>query len=55
MSREIRTPMNMLIGFTDILLTDESYPERKEQLKVIQRTGKNLLYLVNDTLDFSKI
>ena len=55
MSHEIRTPMNAIIGFTDILLDSEEAAERKEYLGIIKNAGNNLLKLINDILDLSKI
>ncbi len=55
MSHEIRTPMNAILGFTDILLDDETEKGRRENLEAIKSSGTNLLSLINDILDFSKI
>jgi len=55
MSHEIRTPMNAIIGFTDLLLINEKDMNRHEQLKTINRSGHNLLELIDDILDLSKI
>lgn len=55
MSHEIRTPMNAILGFAELLdsqLTDE---KSKDYLKGILTGGKNLLSLINDILDLSKI
>jgi PAS domain S-box-containing protein len=55
MSHEIRTPLNAVIGFTELL---ESIVEDKRQrsyLQSIKAGGKNLLLLINDILDLSKI
>ncbi|SMC37881.1 PAS domain S-box-containing protein [Desulfocicer vacuolatum DSM 3385] len=55
MSHEIRTPMNAIMGFTDLLLSEESGEDKKEKLKIISESAHNLLQLINDILDFSKI
>jgi len=55
MSHEIRTPMNAIMGFTDLLLSEESHPDKKEKLQIISESSQNLLQLINDILDFSKI
>jgi PAS domain S-box-containing protein len=55
MSHEIRTPMNAIMGFTDVLsqkITDE---QAKSYLESIKSSGRNLLTLINDVLDLSKI
>jgi len=55
MSHEIRTPMNAVLGFTGLLLKNETSEDKREQLEIIGTAGKNLLALINDILDFSKI
>ena len=55
MSHEIRTPMNAVLGYTHLLLDEEKDPGKKEQLEIINRSGKSLLNVINDILDFSKI
>jgi PAS domain S-box-containing protein len=54
-SHEIRTPLNSVLGFTELLedtITDET---EKQYLDAIKTSGKNLLTLINDLLDLSKI
>lgn len=56
MSHEIRTPMNGIIGFTQLLLRNVGTAEEREQyLKVIEHCGNQLLVLINDLIDISKI
>jgi signal transduction histidine kinase len=55
MSHEIRTPMNAILGFCDILADENLNPLQNEYLQTIQRAGENLLDIINDILDLSKI
>lgn len=55
MSHEIRTPMNAILGFTDILSQTGVSGDQAEYLKIINRSGKDLLELINNILDFSKL
>jgi len=55
MSHEIRTPMNAIIGFADMLEKEIHAPKQLEYLNYIKRGGENLLTLINDILDLSKI
>ncbi len=55
LSHEFRTPMNAIIGFTDLLIEEELTDEQKEYLQTVQNSGKGLLELLNDVLDISKI
>ena len=54
-SHEIRTPMNAIMGLTDLLLPGEKDDERLEYLNAIKFSADNLLRLINDLLDLSKI
>jgi PAS domain S-box-containing protein len=55
MSHEIRTPLNGIIGMTDLLNGTRLTPEQRDFLETIHASGENLLTIVNDVLDFSKI
>jgi signal transduction histidine kinase/CheY-like chemotaxis protein/HPt (histidine-containing phosphotransfer) domain-containing protein len=55
MSHEIRTPMNAMLGFTNLLKRTELNPMQREYVQNIHSAGENLLTLVNDILDLSKI
>ena len=56
MSHEIRTPMNAIMGITEILLQNETLPEKTlEGLDKIHRSCDLLMGIINDILDFSKI
>jgi PAS domain S-box-containing protein len=55
MSHEIRTPLNAIIGFSDILCESNINIEEKENAKIISRSAKSLLNIINDVLDISKM
>ena len=56
MSHEMRTPMNVVVGLTDLMLDDDDpVVNLKENLKKISTAGNTLLGLINDVLDISKI
>ena len=55
MSHDIRTPMNAIIGFTNIALKQNPKPEVKACLDKISDSSEHLLALINDVLDISRI
>ncbi|HEY5406046.1 MAG TPA: response regulator [Ginsengibacter sp.] len=55
MSHEIRTPVNAILGFTHLLERKDFDSESNEYVQTIQKSGENLLAIVNDILDLSKI
>jgi signal transduction histidine kinase/HPt (histidine-containing phosphotransfer) domain-containing protein len=55
MSHEIRTPMNAIIGMADLLAETRLTAEQLKYVNIFQRAGENLLRLINDLLDLSKI
>lgn|GEM_PF-860903 len=55
MSHEIRTPLNAIIGTTDLLWETEISPRQRSYLKVCRDAGENLLSLISDILDISKV
>lgn len=55
MSHEIRTPMHAISGMTNILARNKHFSHQKKFLKAIQQSAGNLLVILNDILDLSKI
>ena len=56
MSHELRTPLNAILGFTNLLRNaQEVPPDQLEKLNIISNSGENLLSLINNVLDISKI
>ena len=55
MSHEIRSPMNGLLGMAQLMEYTKLTKQQKEYLEVLKGAGKNLLSLINDILDLSKI
>ncbi|GIT97234.1 ATP-binding protein [Sulfurovum sp. TSL1] len=55
MSHEIRTPLNGILGFTQLLKETDVSEEQAEFISVIEKSSDNLLTIVNDILDLSKI
>jgi len=55
MSHEIRTPLNGIVGFTEILRSTDLTDEQDEFLSIIDKSSENLLSIINNILDLSKI
>ncbi len=56
MSHEFRTPLNAILGFTQLMARDEAItPKQKKSLSIIHNSGEHLLNLINDVLEMSKI
>jgi two-component system, sensor histidine kinase len=56
MSHEIRTPLNSIMGFTDLMLISPPEPsEQKKNLEFIKRNGQQLLKIIDEILDISKV
>ncbi len=55
MSHEIRSPLNGILGMTQLLLNTPLNPEQRGWAEIVHRSGDHLLDIINDILDFSKI
>ncbi len=57
MSHELRTPLNAILGFTQLMMWNQTSlsSEHQEQVQIINNSGKHLLSLINDILEMSKI
>jgi signal transduction histidine kinase len=56
LSHEIRTPMNAILGFTNLLKNDKLNSEdTKEYIETIEKSGNNLILIINDLIEMSKI
>ena len=55
MSHEIRTPLNAIIGMTHLLIENDPKPSQTEDLNILKFSSENLLNIINDVLDFTKI
>jgi len=56
MSHELRTPLNAILGFTQLMNRSKAIPsEFQEHLEIISRSGEQLLTLINDVLEMSRI
>jgi signal transduction histidine kinase/ActR/RegA family two-component response regulator len=54
-SHEIRTPMNAVIGFAQILSSEKLTIQQQDYVNIIEKSGKNMLKLIDDILDLSKV
>jgi signal transduction histidine kinase/CheY-like chemotaxis protein/HPt (histidine-containing phosphotransfer) domain-containing protein len=54
-SHEVRTPMNAVLGMTELALDTELTPEQRRYLELARQSGEALLAVINDILDFSKV
>jgi len=55
MSHEIRTPLNGIVGFTELLKDTDLSSEQREFIDIIEKSSENLLEIINNILDLSKI
>jgi signal transduction histidine kinase/CheY-like chemotaxis protein len=55
MSHEVRTPMNGIMGMTELVLDSELTPDQRDCLELVKSSTDSLLTIINDILDFSKI
>ena len=55
MSHEIRTPLNSILGMTQVMSEGDLNSDQEKYINIIQRAGKDLLSLINNILDLSKI
>lgn len=55
MSHEMRTPLNAVVGMTRILKQEDPLERQKKNLEILEFSAQNLLTLINDVLDFTKI
>ncbi len=55
MSHEIRTPLNGIVGFTELLKDTNLQEEQREFIDIIEKSSENLLEIINNILDLSKI
>lgn len=55
MSHEIRTPLNGIIGYNQLLMSTELTPTQKEYLSCVSQCSIQLMQIINDVIDFSKL
>jgi signal transduction histidine kinase/CheY-like chemotaxis protein len=54
-SHELRTPMNGVLGLTELVLGSDLRPEQREQLELARRSGKHLVTILSDMLDLTRV
>lgn len=55
LGHELRTPLTSILGYTELLLDENRYPDVEQELSIINTNGKHLLSLLNDLLDMSRL
>ena len=55
MSHEVRTPMNAVIGYSDLVLSTNLTKQQREYVNTVRESSEALLAVINDVLDFSKV
>ena len=55
LSHELRTPMNAILGMSELLLQSEKDRQNQEMIKIVLEAGNNLLFLINNILEFAQI
>ena len=55
MSHEIRTPMNAVLGMTNLTLDTKLTKKKRDYLEAVRKSSENLLFIINDILDLSKL
>lgn len=55
MAHEVRTPLGGIMGLTQLIGSESLSPEQKKHLQLVENSGRNLMKLISNTLDFSKL
>jgi len=55
LSHELRTPMNAILGFTELLLAGDLEDSQRKQVQMISESGRTMLRLLNDILDITRL
>jgi signal transduction histidine kinase len=55
MSHELRTPMNGILGMTTVAISQTNEPRVRDQLKIVEKSSRHLLHLIDDILDISRM